>query len=197
MPVTQDDAGPEPTEPEPTDATEPEPTEPAGNRRRWLPALALVLAGAVCVSGVLAWWRSDHDESADVARWRDSALIEARQHVETMNSLDYREVEAGLASWAEVTTGTLHDQLTEVGAEDRALLEEQRKISTGRVVDAAVVDVDADSATVIVALEITVQDDADPTAEPVVKRNRFSVDLARVGGDWLVEDLQQVAVNLS
>lgn len=190
--MTQDDAGPEPEPIEPI-----EPTEPAGGRRGWLAALALVLAVAVCVSGVLAWWRAGHDESAEVARWRDSALIAARQHVETMNSLDYREVESGLASWAEVTTGTLHDQLAEVGAEDRTLLEEQRKISTGRVVDAAVLEVDANSAIVVVALEITVRDDADPAAEPVVKRNRFSVDLARVGDDWLVEDLQQVAVNIS
>jgi Mce-associated membrane protein len=34
-------------------------------------------------------------------------------------------------------------------------------------------------------------------AEPTVKRNRFAGDLVKVGDDWLLESLEQVAVNMS
>lgn len=181
-----------------TDPTTDESTVPSARpARAWLPALALAVGVAVLVSGAVAWWRSGHDPEADRAAWRDSALVAARQHVATMNTLDTRDVDAGLAAWAEVTTGTLHDQFAEVDEAERALLADQGTVSVGRVVDAAVLEVDATTATVIVAVEITVADEADPGAEPAVKRNRFRADLLRVGGAWKVEDLQQVSVSLS
>jgi Mce-associated membrane protein len=174
-------------------------SDPPAPRRRpaLLPALALVVATAVLVSGLVAWWRAGEDEEADVAAWRDSALVAARAHVETMNSLDTRDMDAGLAAWAEVTTGTLHDQFAEIDDAERALFAEQGTISVGHVVDAAVIEVDATTATVIASVEITVRDDADPMAEPTLKRNRFRADLLRVGGEWKVEDLQQVGVTVS
>ena len=124
-------------------------------------------------------------------------LIVATSNIETLNSLDYRKVDEGLKSWAEVTTGTLHDQLAEVSDDERKLLADQQKISSGSVMDAAMTDFDDNSATVIAAVESTVNDGADPEAEPTVKRNRFSADLVKVGDEWLLESLEQVAVNMS
>ena len=49
----------------------------------------------------------------------------------------------------------------------------------------------------IVSVEITVRDGEDTSADPTVKRNRFSADLALVKGRWKLENLQQVAVSLS
>lgn len=165
--------------------------------RRWWPLLVATAAAAVAVSGLLMWWQADQDPQRADAERRDAVLIEARGDIETMNTLDYRSVDEGVERWAQVTTGTLHDQLAGVSADDRTLLAEQKKISTGRVVDAAVVDVDATSATVIAAVEVTVKDAAKPDSEPTVKRNRFSADLVKVGGRWKLESLQQVAVSLS
>lgn len=167
-----------------------------GGRRRWL-LLLLLVAVLVAVSGAFAWWQASHDADRIDAQTRDTVLIEARQDIETMNTLDYRAVDRGVKAWSQVTTGTLRDQLAAVSAEDRTLLAEQKKISTGRVVDASVIDVDGTTATVIAAVEVTVQDAATPGSEPTVKRNRFSADLVKVGGRWKLESLQQVAVSLS
>jgi Mce-associated membrane protein len=175
---------------------EPE-SAPTGSRRgraRW--ALVLV-AALVAASGVFMWWQADHDPDRAAAETRDTVLIEARQAIETMNTLDYRSVDQGVKAWSQVTTGTLKDQLAGVSAEDRQLLADQKKISTGRVADAAVIDVDDDTATVIAAVEVTVKDAAKPDSEPTVKRNRFSADLVKTGGRWKLESLQQVAVSLS
>lgn len=173
-------------------------TETTGNgwSRQWR-LLLLLVAAAVAAAGSLLWWAADHDPDRRAADVRDTVLIEARHDIETMNTLDYRSVDDGVKAWSQVTTGTLRDQLAGVSAEDRKLLADQKKISTGRVVDAAVVDVDGSSATVIAAVEVTVQDGANPGSEPTVKRNRFSADLVRVGTTWKLESLQQVAVSLS
>lgn len=169
----------------------------AASRPAWLRFGGLIVAVLVMASGLFAWWHTAHDDSIELAQTRDAVLISARQDIEIMNSLDYRSVDKGLKNWQSVTTGTLHDQIASVDADDIKLLADQKKISTGKVVDAAVVDLDETSATVIASIEVTVKDDADKSAKPTVKRNRFSADLKMVGGHWKLETLQQVAVNVS
>lgn len=179
--------------PEKTDASD---AEASGSGGRWRIALLLV-AALFAASGSVMWWVSYQDPDRVTAQTRDDVLIQARQAISTMNTLDYRKVEDGVKAWGQVTTGTFRDSLTQVKPADEQLLKEQKKISVGRVVDAAVVDVDGDSATVIAAVEVTVQDASTPGSEPTVKRNRFSADLVKTGGRWKLESLQQVAVNLS
>lgn len=163
----------------------------------WRGFLLPAAAALVMIAGLLVWWRAAHDDGLALADTRDAVLIAATSNIETMNSLDYRDVEGGLAAWSAVTTGTLHDQIAQISEEDRALLADQQKISVGQVVDAAVLDLDTAKATVVASLEVTVTDGLDPEAEPSVKRNRFSADLVLVGGDWLLERLDQVAVQVS
>ncbi|MEX0426185.1 hypothetical protein AB3X52_01040 [Nocardioides sp. DS6] len=173
--------------------------EGAGPRRRHPLRLAalLLVACAVMVVGLVTWHRAAHDPTTDRAQMRDAVLIAATRHIETLNTLDYRHVDDGLAAWRAVTTGTLRDQLSGVDASERKLLGQQKTITKGRVVDAAVYSLDDDTATVIAAVEVTVTDASKPGKEPTVKRNRFSADLVRVHGRWLLDNLQQVAVNLS
>ncbi len=176
-------------------------TGPPEGRRRVLDALTLLVAAALMVSGLVAWTRAATADDLEPSATRDAALVAAKRGIATMNTLDYRTLEEGLASWKAVTTGVLHDQLGQVTDEERQLLADQRKISTGRVVDAAVLDLGTDpgheTATVIAAVEVEVRDGGSSTAEPTVKRNRFSADLVRVGGVWKLESLQQVPVSLS
>lgn len=158
-----------------------------------------VLAAIVLAVGLVTWNRAgDHDAaSVQRAELRDAVLITARSHIETLQTLDYRDVDGGLATWEDVATGTLKDQLLATTDETRKLLADQQKVTTGKVVDAAIVDLTDDTATVIAAVETTVADGADAAAEPTVKRDRFTADLVKVGDDWLLESLVQVAVNLS
>lgn len=159
---------------------------------------ALVVATIVLASGLFAWWNAQRgDEPAGLGDSRDSALIAARSQIETMNTLDYREVDDGIEAWGEVSTGVLHDQIVAITPEKKQLLADQEKVSVGKVLDAAVLDLTATTATVIASIEVTIQDDAVPDSEPTVKRNRLTADLAKVDGTWLLENVQQVAVNMS
>lgn len=157
---------------------------------------ALALGVLALGSGLLAWWLAGNDETVGLAAERDSALISARSAIEVMNTLDHRDIDGGLEAWAAVSTGTLHDQLVQVGEEERQLLADQGKVSTGKVVDAAVLSLDGGSATVIASIEVTVTDPTDPASEPTIKRNRLSADLVREAGDWKLEEIGQVAVDL-
>lgn len=167
-----------------------------GRDRTLIHALACVLCLAVLLTGAVALWRASHDDRAALADTRDAVLVAATQDIATLNTLDYRKIDKGLDRWRAVTTGTLHDQLTQVRPRDRKLLAQQRKISTGKVVKAAVVDLGDGTATVIAAVEVTVRDGGKDSAKPTVKRNRFTADLVRTGGSWKLESLDQVAVKV-
>lgn len=177
-------------------ATTPAPPEKTG-RGRWSRIALLVASALVMASGLFAWWQASGDERADRAESRDAALIAGKQYIATMQTLDYRSVDKGVKAWKKITTGTLNDQIKAIGSEDRALLVDQKKISTGKVVDAAVIDLGKTTATVIAAVEITVSDDPSADVEPTVKRNRFSADLVLVRGTWKLENIGQVPVDVS
>jgi len=178
---------------------EADPSGPGAQKRQpWVLGWVLLALGLlVALSGSVAWWTAAHSEDLQLARTRDAVLIAATSDIATLNSLDYRDVDAGLDGWEAVTTGTLHDQFAGLDAKDRELLADQRKVSKGRVVEAAVLRVDGGTAEVIASVETTVRDGEDADAEPVVKRNRFTATLQRSGGEWKVSDLQQLAVDLS
>lgn len=184
------------------DGTQPQETQPGSGddppRGRWvLGWVLLAVSLVVAASGAVAWWSAAHSEDLQTARTRDAVLIQATRDIGTLNSLDAGDVQAGLEAWRTVTTGTLHDQFSGLDEQDRQLLADQGKVSKGRVVEAAVLDLDGDTAEVIASVETTVTDAKDAQAEPVVKRNRFTATLARSGGAWKVSDLQQLSVELS
>lgn len=176
----------------------PPPSPPAASpavRRRilWV-VVALTIAAAVFAGWAgLRWWQASNDESLELAQTRDQVLIAAHNNIETLNSLDYRDVDDGLDAWLDATTGDLHDQLAEVGDQDKQAIQDAAKVSTGRVVEAAVIDLSAggDSASVIAVVEVTVQP---VDGETTVKSNRFTGDLVLDDGEWKLASLEQVPV---
>jgi len=157
--------------------------------------LLLAVSVVAVVIAFLSWRDANGDPDRDRAALRDTALIDGTTAVETMTSMDGRDVPAGIKAWQAVSTGVLHDQLLSVGDDEQKMLADQGKIASGRVVQAALTELNDRSATMIAAVEVTVRS-ADGSEEPAVKRNRFSADLVLVNGHWKIENLQQVAVNL-
>lgn len=157
---------------------------------------ALVAAAAVFAGyALVAWLTAGHDDTAHFAKARDTVLLDARQDIVVLNTLDYRQIDDGLKRWLAASTGNLHQQIANVTPADKKDLVNAKKVSSGKVIDAAVTQLDnrAGNATVIATVETTVA----PSNGTPPKRNRFSATLARDGGSWKLSDLQQVAVNLS
>ncbi len=156
--------------------------------------LGLTIAAAVFAGwATLRWWDASNDESLALAKTRDQVLIAAHANIETLQTLDYREVEDGLDAWLSVTTGELHEELAKVDKKDKAAIEAQAMITKGRVIDAAVLDLSAGGkdATVIAAVETTLEP---AKGEITLKRHRFTANLSKVDGDWLLTALDPVPV---
>ncbi|MEO7061753.1 MAG: hypothetical protein ABI083_18705 [Lapillicoccus sp.] len=162
---------------------------------RYAAVLAL-LSVAVLTVAVVQWRGAETDPGLAYAALRDRVTVQGRQDIVVMNSLDTTQVDAGLAAWLSVTTGTLHDQLGQVSATDKTSLASAGAKTTGKVVDAVLTELDdrAGTARMIASVELDVVDKAGKAS---VKRNRFSADLTLDGSQWKLSQLQQVAVNAS
>ena len=131
--------------------------------RRWQrdPVLAVatvLLAAATVFAAWSGWsWVSAPRASAD-AQVRDQALQAGEQAVLNFNTLDYRTVGPGLKLWEQSSTGSLHNQVVAGQASFEQQIEQAKTITTARILDGTLTgfDVRAGTASVIVALQITV-----------------------------------------
>jgi Mce-associated membrane protein len=180
-------------------ATEAHPRRRADLSRLKRPATicTALLAAAAAFAGyaLVSWISAGNDDTAHFAKARDAVLLDARQDIVVLNQLDYRNIDGGLKRWLDATTGDLHDQLANVSPADRKDISTAKKTSSGKVIDAAVTELDnrAGTATVIATVETTVS----PSNGAPPKRNRFKATMARVDGGWKLSALDQVTVSMS
>jgi Mce-associated membrane protein len=171
--------------------------EPAGRRRAdplLLVATVLVVAAAACAAYFgWSWYGAAHDESLAYSRDRDTVLRAAEQGVQNLNTLDYRKVDQGLASWEDSSTGDLRRQLAEGRAQFAAQVRLARTVTTARILDGAVTELDdhAGKAGAIVAVQITV---TPPNGAPTTKQSRMRAQLTRTPSGWKLSALGQAPV---
>jgi len=139
------------------------------------------------------WYGAAHDGSLAYSRDRDAVLRAAEQGVQNMNTLDYRAVEQGLASWEESSTGDLHQQLVQGRARFTQQVRLARTVTTAKILDGAVTELDdrAGKAGAIVAVQVTV---TPPTGAPATKQSRMRAQLTRTPSGWKLSALGQAPV---
>ncbi|HEX2132534.1 MAG TPA: hypothetical protein VHH15_13345 [Actinophytocola sp.] len=169
--------------------------KPAGSK---LPAVVLTAAVALLVASVavagwfgVAWFQAANDDGLEYSRTRDEVDRVARAAIVTMNTLDYRDLDAGLANWSDATTGALHDEITKLGEEQKQALRDAKSVTSAEVRSSAVKELDARAgkATVIAAVKITV---ATGGGEPADKYQRLEASLARTDAGWKLDGIGQV-----
>jgi Mce-associated membrane protein len=181
------------------DAGDLHPGDPGGGRPSRLPfrcaVAALVAALMFAVVALVVHLTASSGGSAAAAA-RDAVLLDARQDIVVLNTLDYRSVDTGLKRWSDASTGTLHDSLAHVGAATRKHIVAARRVTTAKVLAAAVVALDttAGSATVIAGVELHVAPANGGAA--TIRRERLRAEMSRVGGTWKVASLSQVGVTV-
>ncbi|WP_327112407.1 hypothetical protein OG206_04540 [Streptomyces sp. NBC_01341] len=157
-------------------------------------AVALTIAAA-CVAGWGGWSRYEaaHDDSAAYAQARDDALAAGEQAVQNMNTLDHAELDEGLDSWEDSTTGDLHRQLVDGRDAFVEQIEAAKTVSTAKILSGAVTELDdrAGKAAVMVALRVTV---TAPEGKPAVKESRMLGQLTRTSAGWKLSALGQAPV---
>lgn len=164
--------------------------------RNPLVAAAIVLTVAAAgAAGWGGWSRYDaaHDDSAAYAQARDDALAAGEQAVQNMNTLDHKELDQGLDSWEDSTTGDLHEQLIDGRDAFVEQIEAVKTVSTAEILSGAVTELDdrAGRAGVMVALRVTV---TAPEGKPAVKESRMLGQLTRTSEGWKLSALGQAPV---
>jgi Mce-associated membrane protein len=172
---------------------------PRKARRPALPTVALTVAVALLVAATavagwfgVAWFQAANDDGMEYSRVRDEVNRVASAAIVTMNTLDYRKLDEGLANWADATTGPLHDEIVNISAEQKKALRDAKAVTSAELLSAAVRELDdrAGKAVVIAAVEIT---NTTGEGKPVVTYRRAQATLARTEeGGWKVEQLGPV-----
>jgi Mce-associated membrane protein len=153
-------------------------------------AVAL-LAAAVVFAGVAGWsWVSAPRASA-VAQRRDQVLRAGEQAVLNFNTLDYRSVDAGLRLWEQSSAGALRAQVVAGQASFARQIRQAKTITTARVLDAALTGLSSRTATIIVAIQITV---TPASGAPNTKQSRLEGQLTETLSGWKLSALSQVPV---
>jgi Mce-associated membrane protein len=171
-------------------ATTETPPAPRGVVRRGLVVAVAAAAVAAAVFGVL-WGVAATSSSLALARDRDAVLADARQAAINLNTLDYRDVAAGLDLWQQSSTGEVLAEFQQNRDQYARLVQESRRTTVATVADAAVTELDehAGVARVLAAVDVTVTPEGQA---PVVTRQRLQMEMTRTPAGWKVSKLSPV-----
>ncbi|POM27394.1 hypothetical protein BTM25_18080 [Actinomadura rubteroloni] len=152
---------------------------------------ALVLVAVAVVFAAWAgqsWYSAAHDDGLKFSKLREQVRQAGEQDVQNLSTLDYRDVAKGLASWRDSSTGDLHDQLVQGGAELEKSVREAQSATTATVLQSGVTELDdrAGRAFMILALRITA---TQGNGQPTVKQTRMTARLERTPSGWKVSGL--------
>ncbi|TDP95172.1 hypothetical protein [Labedaea rhizosphaerae] len=158
---------------------------------RAISTVLLVVAVAFAGWTGFLWLRASSDDSRAYVADRDAVLQTGYRDIATLTSLDYRQPDAGLKRWADVSAGPLHEQLAQTSQPTKQQLAAAKTVTTGTVVDASVTELDAraGTATVIASVRVVV---TPVSGKPVTKRNRLRAELMRTADGWKLSSLGQV-----
>jgi Mce-associated membrane protein len=163
----------------------------------WLTSKNLVLAAATLLAVAAAacagwfgwsWQAAAHSGALADARARDAALQDAEQGVLNFNTLNYHNAAAGLRLWLDSSTGTLHSQLAQNLQQEVQLVQSRQTITTARILDGAVTQLDAGAGTasVMVAVAVTV---TPAKGSPFTERESEVGQLTRTSAGWKLSTL--------
>ncbi|WP_020668693.1 hypothetical protein [Amycolatopsis nigrescens] len=165
--------------------------------RRGIPFSAALSAAVLALGAAgwfgYSWWDAGQDDGIQRGIAREGVLQAAQQGVLTFNTLDFHQAAAGYDRWLEASTGTLRDELAKDTANGVKRIEEAKTVSTAKILDAAVTELDdgASTAKVIASVETVVTPDG---GTPVTKHSRLLAGLTRTGDAWKLDALSPVPV---
>jgi Mce-associated membrane protein len=158
-----------------------------------LTAAVVLLVAAVAVAGWfgVAWFRAANDDSLSYSRTRDEVNRVGTNAVVTMNTLDYKKVDQGLADWEAATTGALHDEIVKGRKTSRDAIVQAQSVTKATPLSSAVSELDdrAGQASILVALKVNVTVKGQ---QPADKYMRLSGKLQRTDDGWKLYEIGQV-----
>lgn len=155
--------------------------EPATRPRSWplLVAAALVLVGALGVSGFLGWqlWQVRQEERA-----AEEAQQAAVAFAQVLTSIDSANVDENFAQVLDGSTGEFKDMYSQSSTQLRQLLVDNEAAAQGVVLESAVQSADTEEVVVLLFIDQMVSNTQVP--DPRVDRSRVKMTMHHVDGQW-------------
>ena len=183
----EDAEGPEaPDLADTTEATAPDesPVERIRFRRivRWLAATlgACTFVAAICLVGIFGWQLK---QQRDIAAAGQTALSVGRDYSVLLTSIDNQQIDRNFDQVLDGATGEFKDMYSQSAAQLRQLLIDNKAVSHGTVVDAAIKSATKTRVEVLIFIDQSISNSVNP--EPRIDRSRIALTMDLVDGRWL------------
>lgn len=147
--------------------------------------VVLVLLAAAALVGAVKLRDATQRDAA-----RTAALAAARQEALNLTSIDGRDIDADLKRVLDGATGAFAKDFAQRSKDLKSVLTTNEVVAEGRVLDAALVRGDLETATALVVVDSSVKNKAAPAGRS--NTYRMQLDLERHGDRWLTSALQFV-----
>lgn len=167
-------------------AEAPEPAEPAHRQRRAALATVAVLSAAVLTALVFLGWQ--YQRHHVVAEASSAALATAQDYAVTLTSIDAKNVDDNFTKVIDGATAGFKDMYTQSATQLRQVLIDNKAMSKGVVVDAAVKSASTSRVEVLLFIDQAITNVANPAAR--LDRSRVAMTMELTDGRWLASRVE-------
>ncbi len=147
-------------------------------------AASLFVCAAVGLAGFFGWQvKQQHDVAAATA----AALTAAKSYAVTLTSIDNAKIDQNFAAVLDGATGQFKDMYSQSSSQLRQLLIDNKAVSHGIVVDAAIKSASKDKVDVLVFVDQTISNSTHP--DPRIDRSRIAITMEHLDGRWLASQI--------
>jgi len=158
---------------------------PISRRRRLLrrvaaAATALVFVAALAATAYLGWQLKQRNDTAAAGR---AALAVAQSYAVTLTSVDTNNIDQNFNQVLNGATGEFKDMYSQSAAQLRQVLIDNKAMSKGTVVDAAIKSATKTKVEVLLFIDQSISNVVNP--QPRVDRSRVAMTMELVDNHWL------------
>jgi Mce-associated membrane protein len=158
---------------------------PISRRRRLLrrvaaAATALVFVAALAATAYLGWQLKQRNDAAAAGR---AALAVAQSYAVTLTSVDTNNIDQNFNQVLNGATGEFKDMYSQSAAQLRQVLIDNKAMSKGTVVDAAIKSATTTKVEVLLFIDQSISNVVNP--QPRIDRSRVAMTMELVDNHWL------------
>ena len=153
-------------------------------RRSIVVAVSSLFVAALGLSGFLGWQLKQEHDTAAAGR---AALAVARSYAVTLTSVDTKDIDHNFAQVLDGATGEFKDMYSQSATQLRQVLIDNKAVSHGTVVDAAIKSATKTKVEVLLFVDQSISNVVNP--EPRIDRNRVEMTMELIDNRWLASKL--------
>ncbi|MEN4450109.1 hypothetical protein [Mycobacterium sp. SM3041] len=158
------------------------------SRRIARTALLGIAAVFVCTAvGLATFFGWQLKQQHDIAAAAAAATNAAKSYATALTSIDNTKIDQNFAQVLDGATGQFKDMYSQSAAQLRQLLIDNKAVSHGTIVDAAVKTAAKDKVEVLIFVDQSISNSTNP--QPRIDRSRIAITMEHLDGRWLASQV--------